>query len=81
MNLNMLSKKNALLELARLSASPTGSHKLSIEFHSQPELIVPLTSVVHLRSDPTGPHDPTAPVPALLVEATPTPYGHWGINE
>lgn len=63
-----------------MSASATGSHRLSIAFDSQPELTGPLT-VIHRPHNPNGPHEATVRVPALVVEATPTPYRHWGINE
>ena len=57
------------------------SRKLFIEFESQPHVAVPLTSVHRLHIDSPRPHEVTAPVTVLLVEATPTPYTHWGINE
>lgn len=57
------------------------SRKLFIEFESKPHVAVPLTSVHRLHNDSNGPHEATAPVTALAVEATPAPYSHWGINE
>ncbi len=72
---------NAPLSGAPIPASAPVSRRLFIEFDSQPELAVPLTSVRRLHIAPTGPHEATAPVAVLPVEAAPTPYSHWGINE
>ena len=72
---------NALLPVAPIPALATVSRRLFIEFDSQPELAVPLTSVHRLHNASSGPHEATAPVAVLPVEATPTPYSHWGINE
>lgn len=72
---------NAPLRAAPIPTSTPPSRLLSIAFDSQPERAVPLTSVHRLHNDSNGPHGDTAPVTTLLVEATPTPYSHWGINE
>lgn len=72
---------NAPLPVAPIPALATVSRRLFVEFHSQPELAVSLTSVHRLHIDPTEPHEATTLVAVLPVEAAPTPYSHWGINE
>lgn len=72
---------NAPLRAAPILASTPPSRRLSIAFDSQPDLAVPLTYVHGLHTDPTGPHEATEPVAVVFVEAAPTPYSHWGINE
>lgn len=72
---------NAHLPVAPIPASAPASRRLYIEFDSPPELAIPLTSVRRLHIAPTGPHEATAPVAVLPVEAAPTPHSHLGINE
>lgn len=71
----------APLPVAPIPVSAPASRRLAIAFGSQTELAVPLTSVHRLHIAPTGPHEATEPVAVLHVDATPTPYSHWGINE
>lgn len=72
---------NARLPVAPIPASAPAARRLPIQFDSRPELAVSLTSVHRLHIDPTGPHKATTLVAVLPVEAAPTPYSHWGINE
>lgn len=72
---------NATLPIAPIPASAPVSRRLSITFDSQPELAIPLTSVHRLHTDPIGPHEVTAPLEVFVVEPTPTPCSHCGINE
>jgi hypothetical protein len=72
---------DAPLQANPIPASTPPSRRLPIAFESQAELAVPLTSVHRVHSDSNGPHGATAPVTDLVVEATLTPYSHWGINE
>lgn len=72
---------HAPLPVAPIPASAPVSRRLAIALGSQPELAVPLTSVHRLHIAPTRPHEATEPVAVLQVDATPTPYSHWGINE
>jgi hypothetical protein len=72
---------NAPIPITAIQALVPVSRRLFIEFDSQPELAVPLTSVYRLRVQPTGPDESSAPATALPVETKPTPYSHWGINE
>ena len=72
---------NARLPVAPIPAVAPVSRRLFIEFDSRPELAVSLTSVHRLHIDPTEPHEAITLVAVLPVEAAPTPYSHWGINE
>jgi hypothetical protein len=76
-----MNTNNASIPSAPIPASAPLSRRLSIRFDSQPELAIPLTSVRRPHTDPAGPHEVTPPVVASVVEAAPTPYSHWGINE
>ncbi len=69
------------LPVAPIPASAPASRRLFIEFDSLPELAVPLMSVHRLHIDATEPHEAITLVAVLPVEAAPTPYSHWGINE
>jgi hypothetical protein len=72
---------NAPLSIVPIQALVPVSRRLFIEFDSQPELAVPLRSVRRLHGQPTEPDESTAPTTVLPVDAAPTPYSHWGINE
>lgn len=72
---------NAPLQAAPIPTSTPPSRRLSIAFDSQPELAVPLTPVHRLPIASTALYEATEPVAVLHVDATPTPYSHWGINE
>lgn len=69
------------LRAPAISTSMPSSRRLLVAFDSQPKFAVPLTSVNRVHYDSNARHGATAPVTDLVIEATLTPYSHWGINE